>query len=57
MREASLALCRSLSPQAWLRSGTANGHAVTARGLAFHIAAHELHHLRILRERYLPLVR
>ncbi len=56
VREASLALFRSLSAAAWTRVGTVNGYSATARGLAFHIAGHELHHVRIIRERYLPLV-
>jgi hypothetical protein len=30
-----------------------NGYEASVRGLAFHIAGHELHHLRVLRERYL----
>jgi hypothetical protein len=56
VREASLALFRGLSPADWIRTGQVNGYAATARGLAFHIAGHELHHLRLLRERYLPLL-
>lgn len=56
VRAATLALLRSLSPSAWRRSGEVNGYAATPRGLAFHIAGHELHHLRIVRERYLPLL-
>ncbi len=31
------------------------GPLATPRGLAFHIAGHELHHHRVLSERYLPL--
>ena len=57
VREASLALFRSLTPEAWVRPGVANGHPVTPRGLAFHIAGHERHHLRIVEAKYLPLVR
>jgi hypothetical protein len=56
VRAATLALLRSLSAAAWARRGTVNGYPATARGLAFHIAGHELHHLRIVRERYLPLL-
>jgi len=55
VRAASLTLFRSLSPEAWLRRGMVNGHPATPRGLGFHIAGHELHHHRILKERYLPL--
>ena len=56
VRAASIALFRSLPPAAWGRAGEVNGYRATPRGLAFHIAGHELHHLRIVRERYLPLL-
>jgi hypothetical protein len=55
VRTASLTLFRGLDPEAWLRRGTVNGYSATPRGLAFHIAGHELHHHRIIRDRYLPL--
>lgn len=54
VRRASLSLFRGLSAEAWQRRGEVNGFEVTVRGLAFHIAGHELHHLRVLEERYLP---
>jgi hypothetical protein len=53
VREATLALLRGLPQDAWLRSGVVNGYPATVRGLAFHVAGHELHHRRILKERYL----
>lgn len=53
VREATLTLFAGLPHEAWLRRGTVNGYIASARGLAFHIAGHELHHLRILREKYL----
>ena len=56
VRAASVALFSSLPPSAWERAGEVNGYQATPRGLAFHIAGHELHHLRIVRERYLPLL-
>ena len=56
VRAASVALFTSLPPSAWERAGEVNGYQATPRGLAFHIAGHELHHLRIVRERYLPLL-
>ena len=56
VRAASIALFRSLTPAAWRRAGTVNGYRATPRGLAFHIAGHELHHLHIVREKYLPLL-
>lgn len=55
VRQASITLFRGLDREAWLRRGIVNGYSASPRGLAFHIAGHELHHLRILRERYLPL--
>lgn len=55
-RAATLALLRGLPPAAWSQSGRVNGYACTVRGLAFHIAGHELHHHRIVRERYVPLL-
>jgi hypothetical protein len=56
VRAATLALLRTFSSVAWMRRGIVNGYPASARGLAFHIAGHELHHLRLVRERYLPLL-
>jgi uncharacterized damage-inducible protein DinB len=53
VRQATLALVRGLSQEALLRRGVVNGYGATVRGLLFHVAGHELHHVRILRERYL----
>lgn len=53
VRAATLALLRGLPAPAWLRRGSVNGYEASVRGLAFHVAGHELHHLRILQERYL----
>lgn len=55
VRAASLTLFRGLSQEAWLRRGVVNGYPATPRGLAFHIAGHELRHHRVLRERYVPV--
>ncbi len=56
VRLASVSLFGSLAEEVWERRGSSNGHPVSVRGLAFHIAAHERHHLQVLRERYLPLL-
>jgi hypothetical protein len=56
VRSASLALFRSLGPEAWLRRGTANKNEVSVRALAFITAGHELHHRRILEERYFSAI-
>jgi uncharacterized damage-inducible protein DinB len=56
VRRATIAFFESLTPVEWLRRGIVNGYEASPRGLAFHIVGHELHHLRTLRERYLPLL-
>lgn len=53
VRESTIAFCRGLTSEQWMRRGIVNGYEASVRGLAFHIAAHEQHHLRIVRERYL----
>ena len=53
VRGATLALLRGLPPGADLRRGVANEQEISVRGLAWVIAGHERHHLKILRERYL----
>lgn len=55
VRAASLTLFRGLDRHSWLGKGIVNGYPATVRGLAFHIAGHELHHCAIVRGRYLPL--
>jgi hypothetical protein len=57
VREATITLLSGLPPEAWTRRGEVNGYSASARGLGFHIAGHERHHLRLLREKYLPRVR
>ncbi len=52
VRAASLHLFRSFSPGDWARRGEASGVAVSVRALAWILAGHELHHRRILSERY-----
>jgi DinB superfamily len=55
VREATLSLLSRLTLEMWLRQGIVNAYRASTRGLAFHIAGHELHHLRILRSSYLAL--
>lgn len=52
VRRSTLTLLRNLDDQAWTRRGIANKNEVTVRGLAYIIAGHELHHRRILEEKY-----
>ena len=56
VRQATLSLLEGLPVETWTRRGIVNGYEASVRGLAFHIAGHELRHLRALRDRYLPLV-
>lgn len=53
VRDATITLLDPLSRDEWLCRGMVNGYEASVRGLAFHVAGHELHHLRTLRERYL----
>jgi hypothetical protein len=56
VRQASLALFQSLDEEAWLRHGVASENRVTVLALAYLIAGHELHHRKILEERYFPAI-
>ncbi len=53
VRGATVAFFDGLFPEEWTRVGSANGKAMSVRALAWTIAGHELHHLGVLRERYL----
>lgn len=52
VRRASITLFRNLDEAAWVRRGVANKNEVSVRALAYIIAGHELHHRRILEEKY-----
>ena len=52
VRRATISLLRSLDETAWSRHGIANKNEVTVRALAYIIAGHELHHRRMLEEKY-----
>jgi len=56
VRDATLGLLHGLDGEAWDRRGTANKNEVTVRALAYITAGHELHHRRILEEKYLPAI-
>jgi uncharacterized damage-inducible protein DinB len=56
VRRASISLFRSLDAEAWLRRGVASNHEVTVGALAYITAGHELHHRRVLEERYFPAI-
>ncbi|EJW15848.1 DinB family protein [Paenibacillus alvei] len=53
VRHATLTLLRGLTDEAALRTGTTNNMTISARALAYTIAGNELHHLRVLKMRWL----
>jgi len=56
VRNASVALFRSLREDAWPRRGVASQKEVTVRALAFITVGHQIHHRSILEERYFPAI-
>ena len=52
VRRATLTLLRNLDETAWERRGTANKNEISVRAIAYLTAGHELHHRRILEEKY-----
>ncbi|MBI4477814.1 MAG: DinB family protein [Acidobacteria bacterium] len=52
LREANLLALRRLPPTTWSQMGIANQNPISVRALAFIMAGHVRHHLRILNERY-----
>lgn len=53
LRHANVLFFRSLDDAAWDKRGTASGYGITVRGLAYTIAGHTRHHMRVVKERYL----
>jgi len=53
LRRSNIHFFRGLSDAAWARRGTANDSEVSVRALAHIIAGHEVHHVEILKTRYL----
>jgi DinB superfamily len=56
VRGASIALFNGLDAAAWQKRGVANKSEITVRALAYIIAGHDLHHRRVLEEKYLPAI-
>jgi len=52
VRRATITLLRNLDDAAWARRGSANNNPISVRALGYIIAGHELHHRRILEEKY-----
>lgn len=52
-RRANVSFFRHLGEEAWARRGVASGAEISVRALAYVMAGHELHHVSVIRERYL----
>lgn len=52
VRDATLTLIHSISPEEADRRGTVSGYPLTARALPFIMTGHVEHHLQILKDRY-----
>jgi hypothetical protein len=52
IRAATLTFFKNLPDDAWMRRGVASGNAFTVHALAYVVAGHVAHHIRVLRERY-----
>ncbi len=50
VRHATVALLRGLRAAAWTQRGTADGHSISVRALAYILAGHETHHVEELRK-------
>jgi hypothetical protein len=53
LRRASIYMFSNLDAEAMGRVGVANGNPVSVRAIAFIMAGHELHHIQIVKDRYL----
>ncbi|HEO8419393.1 TPA: DinB family protein [Yersinia enterocolitica] len=52
VRASNIALLKGLSEDAWEKRGFANNGEFTVNALAYIIAGHERHHLKLIKERY-----
>jgi uncharacterized damage-inducible protein DinB len=53
VRRATISLFEGFNNQALTRAGVANGNIMSVRAAIYHLAGHELHHINLIRERYL----
>lgn len=52
VRQATITFFKSLTEDAYTRACVANDHMMSVRAAVYHIAGHELHHLRSLQDNY-----
>lgn len=53
VRKSNILMFKNMTDETLLRTGSANGKEITVRALGFIISGHELHHIQVLKERYL----
>jgi len=53
VRNSTISLFKSFSDQMFTLSGSINGSDMSVRALGFIIAGHQIHHLKIIKEKYL----
>ena len=52
VRHSTYTLIRGLNEEGWGRKGVANNKEISVRAIAFIIAGHELHHMKIIKDKY-----
>ena len=53
LRKSNVILFKSFSEKVLHNRGVASGNEVTVLGLMFIVAGHNMHHIKVLKERYL----
>lgn len=53
VRKSNLMMFKNFSSEMWLNIGTANENLISVRAIAFILAGHLLHHLKIIEQKYL----
>jgi uncharacterized damage-inducible protein DinB len=53
VRRATISLLKGMPQKSFQNKGNANGFEVTVETIAYMIAGHELHHIKIIQEKYL----
>jgi len=55
VRNATIAMFNGFPEEAFMRSGVGSGNKRTVRALCYHIAGHELRHIKMIKDRYLNM--
>jgi hypothetical protein len=53
IRQLTLATLRGIPAESWLKKGFIGDNEISARSLAYVIAGHEIHHIKIIHDKYL----